>query len=155
MSILWRIKDKFIYKLTCFLTISIFLAACGSSSVSNPPAMADYGDAPDDGPTGYPAPFAQTGKFPSLFTSGGAHVLDISAASLGPGITEEADAAVVNLDIDDSLTNFYTTLTSIPPPTTMSVNVTGTETGDYFFNALIDLNMDGRWGGATGASGET
>ena len=108
-----------------------------------------------DGATGYPAPYAQTGQFPSLFASGGAHILDISAASLGSGNTEETDAAVTNLDIDDSLTNFYTVLNSVPPPTTMSVNVTGTETGEYFFNALIDLNMDGKWGGATGANGET
>ena len=35
------------------------------------------------------------------------------------------------------------------------MNVTGTETGDYFFNALIDLNMDGKWGDGTGANGET
>ena len=91
----------------CLCSLGFFLTSCGSSSVSNPPAMADYGDAPDGGATGYPTGFAQTGQFPSLFASGGAHILDISAASLGPGITEEADAAIVNLDIDDSVTNFY------------------------------------------------
>ncbi len=163
-------KTKFYNKALPFLsavgfsTLSFFLTSCGSSSTSTittdppvtaTPPIADYGDAPDGGATGYPAGFAQTGQFPSLFASGGAHTLDITAASLGPAITEENDANVINVDIDDGIVSLFTTLTSIPPPTTMTVNVTGTESGDYFFNSLIDLNMDGKWGGATGANGES
>ena len=125
----------------------------GSSSGTTPP-LADYGDAPDGGPTGYPAPFSQTATFPSLLVSNGASIVDISAASLGATITEETDASVINDDIDDGVIGFATVLTSIPPPTTMTVNVTGTEDGAYFFNSLIDLNMDGKWGGGTGANGE-
>ncbi|MGK0273190.1 MAG: hypothetical protein ACI88H_003869, partial [Cocleimonas sp.] len=90
-----------------------------------------------------------------MFASGGAHTLNTSAASLGIGITEETDASVTNNDVDDGVTGFATVLTAVPPPTTMTVNVTGTEDGSYFFNSLIDLNMDGKWDGATGANGET
>jgi len=141
------------------IALSLFLSSCGSSSSKNifvnDPPIADYGDAPDGGATGYPAGFAQEGEFPSLFASGGAHILDISEASLGPGITEESDANVINADLDDGIVSLFTTLTAIPPPTTMTVNVIGTEDGNYFFNSLIDLNMDGKWGGATGAGGES
>ena len=98
----------------------------GSSSGTTPP-LADYGDAPDGGPTGYPAPFSQTATFPSLLVSNGASIVDISAASLGATITEETDASVINDDIDDGVIGFATVLTSIPPPTTMTVNVTGTD----------------------------
>ncbi|MBW8009620.1 MAG: hypothetical protein FVQ83_00065 [Chloroflexi bacterium] len=135
-----------------------------------PPAgsapTADYGDAPDSGPTNYPEPFAQTGNFPSLFSSDGARTLNIDEARLGQTASAELDADdpadpdgvqnLTNEDNDDGLVDFFILLTAIPPPTTMTVEVSapeGSSGGTFYLNAIIDLNMDGEWGGR-GANGE-
>ncbi len=141
--------------------LTVFLAGCGDSApvkapLQGTPPVADYGDAPDGAATNYPGGFIQVGTFPSFYVSDGARSLNIDAASLGPNITSESDANVAGGDADDGIVSLFTTLTQIPPPTTMTVNVTapaGSEGGSYFLNSAIDLNMDGRWGG-TGASGE-
>ena len=122
----------------------------------------DFGDAPDGAATGYPPPFAQTGQFPTLSASGGAVTEDVSEATLGPTASIEQDAndpsdpdgqpnlAPVNTDSDDGLVDFNLLLTSIPPPAVMSVDVNGpagSAGGTFWINVLIDLNMDGEWGG--------
>jgi hypothetical protein len=139
----------------------------GGPAPSGSPPLADYGDAPDGGPTGYPQPFAQTGGFPTLFASDGARTLNLGPATLGPAASAEVDAAdqadpdgapnLVNADLDDGLVDLFIRLVAIPPPATLTVNVSapaGSPGGDYFVNALIDLNMDGQWGGE-GANGES
>ena len=126
----------------------------------------DYGDAPDGGDTGYPELFAQVGSFPTLFASNGARTLNIEEATLGPTASTEVDANdaadpdgvqnLTNADSDDGLVDFFITLNAIPPPTTLSVDVVGPEGspgGTFYINAVIDLNMDGEWGGQ-GANGE-
>ena len=131
-----------------------------------PPApTGDYGDAPDGGSTGYPSIFAQTGNFPTLSTSNGAHTLNISQATLGPTASMEVDANdatdpdgvanLINADPDDGLTNFFVNLVSIPPPSQLSVRVEAVASSNFFLNVLIDLDMDGNWGGsATGGEAE-
>ncbi len=124
----------------------------------------DYGDAPDGGATGYPGPFAQTGAFPTLSTSGGAVTLNTDQARFGPGASAEADANdpadpdgqpnlnPSNTDRDDGLVDFVLVLVSIPPPAALTVNLTappGSGGGNFFVNAIIDMNLDGAWGGVT------
>ena len=131
-----------------------------AATLAGPAPVGDYGDAPDGGPTGYPALFAQTGSFPTLFASDGARVLNVGEASLGGTASAEVDANdpadpdgtqnLTNADSDDGLVDFFIALVAIPPPTTMTVNVSapaGSAGGTFYLNALIDLNMDGVWGG--------
>ncbi len=141
----------------------------GGAPVTPPPSAdpaGDYGDAPDGGPTGYHALFAQTGQFPTQFSSDGARTLNVDEAYLGSSASAEEGASdptdpdglpnLTNTDSDDGLTDFFITLTSIPPPTTLSVDVSapeGSPGGTFYLNAIIDLNMDGEWGGQ-GVNGE-
>lgn len=125
----------------------------------------DYGDAPDGASTGYPAQFAQTGNFPTLAANNGARAQNTVQATLGPSASAENDANdpadpdglpnlnPSNTDSDDGVVDFVVVLTSIPPPAAMTVNVTGSpgsSGGAYWVNVLIDLNLDGRWGGVAG-----
>ncbi len=123
------------------ILLASLIAACspggGGSSGAGKAPEADYGDAPDGGATNYAAPFAQAGSFPSLFASDGARVLDVEQAYLGgPGSAEkDADDAndpdgapnLTNADSDDGLVDMFITLVSIPPPTTITVNVSAPE----------------------------
>jgi hypothetical protein len=161
----------FTNRLLPLLALALLIGCSGPQPGAgvSPPGSApsgDYGDAPDGGPTNYPEPFAQTGQFPSLFSSNGARTLQVDQASLGPTISEEVDADdpadpdggpnLTNSDSDDGLVDFFITLTAIPPPTTLSVDVVGlpgSPGGTFYINAVIDLNMDGEWGGR-GANGE-
>jgi hypothetical protein len=128
------------------------------NTAGGPAPLADYGDAPDGGPTGYPAPFPQIGNFPTLFASGGAHTLDLTRATLGPTASAEIDANdpndpdgvpnLVNADSDDGLIGLTTVLTQIPPPAVLEVEVHGGTGGLFYLNVLIDLDMDGEWGGS-------
>jgi hypothetical protein len=161
---------KRIHPVGALILLASLLAACspagGGSAGAGKAPEADYGDAPDGGGTNYVAPFAQAGSFPSLFASDGARALDVEQAYLGgPGSAEkDADDAndpdgapnLTNADSDDGLVDMFITLVSIPPPTTITVNVSASESssgGTFYLNAVIDLNMDGEWGGQ-GASGE-
>ena len=128
------------------------------------PPLADYGDAPDGGVTGYTAvdltgdgfsEFAQTGQFPTRHASDGARALDVDQARLGLTATAEIDAASP-ADSDDCLNDLHIILTSIPPAAELAVQVTAPQTsagGTYYLNVLIDLNMNGAWGG-TALGGE-
>ena len=111
-------------------------------------------------------PFAQVGNFPTLFSSNGARVLNANEAWLGESASAETDANdpadpdgitnLTNTDSDDGLANFFISLVAIPPPTNLTVTVSapeGSTGGTYYLNALIDLNMDGEWGGQ-GINGE-
>lgn len=112
----------------------------------------DFGDAPDGGATGYPAPFAQTGSFPSLLASDGARVQSTSDATLGPTASMEANALLVNGDADDGVSELVILTVSIPPPAKLSVTVNGQQGGSggtFYVNVLIDLNLDGEWAGTT------
>jgi len=92
--------------------------------------------------------------------SNGAHTLSVSEATLGPTASAEVDANdpndpdgvpnLTNTDSDDGVTNFFINLISIPPPTDLTVEVHGNTSGTFYLNVLIDLNMDGRWGGVAG-----
>jgi hypothetical protein len=138
----------------------------GDATPPDPAPAGDYGDAPEGGPTNYASLFAQIGQFPTLFSSDGARTLIVDEAYLGSAASSEAGANdpadpdgvpnLTNADSDDGIVDFFITLTSIPPPTTLTVEVTapgGSPGGTYYLNAIIDLNMDGEWGGQ-GANGE-
>ncbi len=135
---------------------------------STTPVSGEYGDAPDGGSTGYPTGFTQTGSFPSLYASNGARTLSVADAVLGTTASVETDAndtsdpdgvanlATENTDSDDAITDFFLMLTAIPPPATLGINVNGPSGGTggtYYLNVLIDLDMDGEWGG-TASGGE-
>ena len=115
--------------------------------------FADFGDAPDGEPTGYPNAVlvggeipAQVGLFPSLLSSDGARVLNPSIVTIGSTSSAESDALITNLDDDDGVTDFVILLNSIPPPAKMTININSQTSGTYYLNILIDLNMDGKWG---------
>lgn len=154
---------------TGYFLIAAMLVGCsgaGGSRGEDSAPPGDYGDAPDGESTDYPTGFAQTGSFPTLFSSDGARTLNVEEAYLGDSASAELDANdpddpdgvqnLSNTDSDDGLVDFFITLTSIPPPTTLSVEVNApedSEGGTFYLNAVIDLNMDGEWGGQ-GANGE-
>ena len=147
---------------------AMFISGC---PIGGPPASApagEYGDAPDGGATGYPTQWPQIGEFPTLFGSNGARTLSTADATLGPNASMEVDANdpadpdeqpnldPTNTDSDDGLVNLFITLTQIPPPTHLTVDVNGPEDGAgglFYLNVLIDLDMDGNWGGEA-AGGE-
>ena len=137
--------------LLCF--IMLILSAC---------IVAEYGDAPDGTATGYPGLFEQTGEFPTLNANDGARTRTINDAILGRTASREDDANDPNdpdgqsnlnpnnTDSDDGIISMVIFLESIPCPAELQVLVTCPETGnggEYFLNVLIDLNMNGRWGG--------
>jgi len=141
-----------------------------SSGPTPSPPAADYGEAPDAGaPTNYPAPFAQAGNFPTLFANNGARALNVTGAVIGAATSAEVNANDP-LDPDgapnfaqangvpecDAIKSLFTILQSVPPPTRMGFPVslpTGSTGGTYYVNVLIDLDMDGNWGGVA-ANGE-
>jgi len=138
------------------LTVSVIFAILIFGGIpfayADPPA--DFGDAPDGGPTGYPIGLEQIGAFPSLNVNNGAHAHDTSLVSLGPTNSAESDAQLTNLDdSDNGPVNMSIILSSIPPTTFLVVESTSSVTATYFLNVLIDLNQDGVWGGV-GAGGE-
>ena len=125
----------------------------------------DYGDAPDGGATGYPPGFAQIGHFPAARASGGPVARDTTATVLGHGASSERSAddpddpdrvpnmAPMNTDSDDGPLDFVLQLTSVPPPARTAFMISASNSSDggkYYLNVLVDLNMDGRWGGSAG-----
>lgn len=91
-----------------------------------------------------------------MLASNGARTADTGDARLGTDITDENDSIQTG-ELDDGIVSLYTTLTQLPPPTTMTVNVTAdaaAQGGQYYLNALIDLDMDGSWDDE-GAGGES
>jgi S-layer homology domain/GEVED domain/Bacterial Ig domain len=140
---------------------------------------AEYGDAPEDGPAGYAGSFSVVeAAFPTLYNTTnstygpGAHALDSSEEWLGDGVAgglysyeEDADDSadpdgIENLDntddYDDGVTGLNIILTSIPPPAYLTTQITvAPDAPDVprYVNAVIDLNMDGKWAG-NAAGGE-
>ena len=146
---------------TTILSLLFILVGCASGVVVVP-AGGDYGDAPDGSATGYPGLFAQDGQFPTLAANDGARTLDVNGGRLGADASVESDAndpadsdgvpnlAPVNTDSDDGLARMMIQVVSIPPPAFLDVDVSvpvGGQAGTYWLNVLIDLNMDGEWGG--------
>lgn len=137
--------------------------------------VAEFGDAPEDGPAGYAGSYNTVqAAFPTLLNTPnsvgpGAHTLDASMEYLGDPAdgdlySYEADAddlsdpdGIMNLvntdDFDDGVNGLNIILSSIPPPATLTAEVTvaaGAPDGPRYLNVLIDLNMDGEWSGAAG-----
>lgn len=140
-------------------------------SMTPPPSgdapEADYGDAPESGPAGYAGSYSSVqAAFPTLYDTAnsshpGAHALDSSMEWLGDDVSMEMDAndpndpdGMENLDNNDAhdegVTGLNIVLISIPPPATLTLNVTTTDDAPStkrYINAIADLNMDGEWGG--------
>lgn len=140
----------------------LMLAGCaaGAAGPAGPPG--DFGDAPEGSATGYPVLFAQTGQFPTLAASGGAHTQSVNGGRLGADASAESDAndpadpdgvanlAPSNTDSDDGPLGLVIQMVSIPPPAFLDLSLTvpaGGQSGTYWLNVLIDLDMDGNWGG--------
>lgn len=107
---------------------------------------ADFGDAPDGAATGYAAPFAQAGGFPTKRASDGARAEDVSQARLGAGATTEQDA--VTPDADDGIVGMTLVLTQMPPPAALTVRASapaGSAGGTFYLNVLFDQDLDGVW----------
>jgi hypothetical protein len=136
------------------LTVTTALTGCRTPG--------DYGDAPDQSPTGYPVLFATNGLFPTLAARNGARTRQTTLATLGASASAERDANdpmdpdgqpnlnPSNTDADDGIVDFALVLISIPPPAAMVVNVSappGIPADTWFINAIIDMNLDGSWGG--------
>ncbi|WP_152039736.1 GEVED domain-containing protein [Salinigranum salinum] len=135
------------------LVLSTVPHAAASSHTSSP---WEFGDAPDGESTGYPSLFATTGNFPTLLSSDGART-DESLVVLGRTADTEPDARVVNGDTDDGIRGFNLVLSGIPSTTELTVDVTPTagapQGATYYLNVLVDMDMDGNWGG-TGIGNE-
>jgi hypothetical protein len=141
-----------------------------SPSASGTPIRGDYGEAPDGGQTGYPSLFEQNAQFPTFYAHDGARVANVDGAVLGNTISPEIDVndpadpdGAPNLSQADAPTecdcqkSLFTMLQSIPPPTRMGFTVsvpTGATGGTYYVNILIDLNMNGKWGGVASGGNE-
>lgn len=129
--------------------------------------IAEYGDAPESGPAGYAGGYSVVdAAFPTLYntansTGYGSHALDSSMEWLGEDYSYEDDADdsadpdgvmnLVNTDaFDDGVKGLNIKLVSIPPPATLTVDVSvdaSAPNETRYLNAVIDLNMDGTWGG--------
>lgn len=136
-------------------------------SLAGAAPVAEFGDAPESGAAGYAGSFSTVqAAFPTLFNTSnssmeGAHALDSSMEWLGVSVSDETDAddssdpdGTMNLDnadgFDDGVKGLNISLVSIPPPATLTVDVTVDESapaGPRYLNAVIDLNMDGKWKG--------
>lgn len=124
---------------------------------------ADYGEAPDELPTGYAGPFADViGHFPTLYKTAnsrvvgtpGAHALEVpleKAELLGVRLSWETDAndpddpdETPNLVFDD----FSDGLRLIPWPPALAFTVKlgpQASPGPRYVNVLIDLDRNGTW----------
>lgn len=140
--------------------------------------VAEYGDAPESSNAGYAGSYSNVqGNFPTMhFTQNspgyGAHALNsqyewLGDPDMGDSYSYEADADdpsdpdgtenLVNEDkYDDGLLGINIPLISIPPPARVSLDTTigaNAPEGKRYINMLVDLNMDGEWGGMA-AGGE-
>lgn len=142
-----------------------------------PGVSAEFGDAPESGLAGYAGSYSTVvAAFPTLYNTAnstygsGAYAMDSSQEWLGDpnkggSYSYEVDAndatdpdGVTNLSntdkFDDGVTGLNVMLTQIPPPATLTVDVTvesGAPDVPRYLNVLIDLNMDGKWKGAAAA----
>lgn len=145
-------QTGFITKVFRALLVPLVLAACDRG---------DYGDAPDGTATGYPAPFAQRGRFPTTVGNGGPIAVETDIVILGQMVSVEENAQdpndpdgvqnLTNQDSDDGLVDFTLVLDRIPPLARTAFQVSapaGSPGGSFFLNVLIDMNMNGEWGGA-------
>jgi hypothetical protein len=124
---------------------------------------ADYGDAPDELPTGYSNEFSDVvGHFPTLFKTmnsriagtPGAHALEVpveKAESLGPQLSWEVDAhdpndpdGTPNLIFDDF--NDGLNVVPLPPLLKFTIKVgPQAANGPRYLNILVDLDRNGTW----------
>jgi len=138
------------------------------------PCERDFGDAPDGLPTGYAQipngltgiiP-AEIGNFPTLRENNGARVAVVDKVWLGetPG-SREIDAIdpndpdgkpnlqdpMSNLDSDDHITSGP----CLPGNFCPVVVVRSSESRILYVNVLVDINLDGRWGGNDNSQGDS
>ena len=119
--------------------------------------QADFGDAPDGADAGYPQG-SIVGRFPSLLASDGARIRNPGADVLGATVSAEPDALAENRDdSDDGVIALLVSLADPRPAAVLSLVVSlaaDAPTGPRYVNALVDLNQDGTWGGATDGQSE-
>lgn len=147
-------------------------ARAQTSPTAPPPLAADFGDAPDGAPAGYPGTRV-IGRFPTRLDTRsspnpGAHVLRPGSDRLGDAVTAEAGAddgadpdGLPNLvngdDGDDGVVSLTLALDQAPSQATLDVKVSLTSNappGPRYLNVLIDMNLDGRWSVGEGATPE-
>ncbi len=119
--------------------------------------QADFGDAPDGVAAGYPEG-SVVGRFPSLLASDGARIRNPGVDLLGVTVSAEPEALAANRDAaDDGVTALLVSLEDPRPTAVLSVVVSlaaDAPAGPRYVNALVDLNQDGSWGGATDGQSE-
>lgn len=112
------------------------------------PSGLDFGDAPESGDVGYPGSEV-TASFPSSFGNDGTRVRNPGADTLGPGVSDEADANPANTDgSDDGVSGLILDLSATPAQASVVTHVAiaaDAPDGPRFLNVLIDLNADGTW----------
>jgi hypothetical protein len=129
--------------------LSSFAYAESAPAPLQTPAPADYGDAPDN----------MTFTYPSLYTTTNSRIpgrrgpfhLDVSQEWFGPfprTTTTEADALVVDLDLDDGNPFMFVVLTSLPAPAVFQIDVSidpNADNSTRYLNVLVDHDNDNQW----------
>ncbi len=131
-------------------------SASTADDVSNA-ALGDYGDAPDERPTGYRTG-ARQGHFPTLAMNNGARALHPQRAWLGesgsvergPSDPNDPDGrSNLDYDDDDGLQELSLNMDQHPVLAGLVLRVGRSDPDiDLWLNVLVDLNGDGRWGGS-------
>ena len=167
------------YRLISFTFLSLFagLSACvlitqDPFSQSNCVGIdgEDFGDAPDATPTGYTAPGADTGAFPTRRSNDGARAQVLCRYWIGEfvsaedGYTDVNDPDPVNprgrppgtnvpnitTDYDDGVTWDWlvaaqSTPDRLPADLNFRIQINSIGQHEVFFNILVDANRDGDW----------
>lgn len=146
--------------LVCLVAVCVLLPACNIILPPAPtPPLADYGDAPDDQPSGYlVGPGAGIeGNFPSLYNTQNTRVVGNHGIvhrnanpelRFGQMITPENESRLVDNDTDDGAPTLV--ISNNGATGSIAVNVQAAA-GDPnamvqgFINVLLDLNQDGVW----------
>jgi hypothetical protein len=131
------------------------LAIAGSGSSAQPPdigPIGDYGDAPDGLSASYTHVDPQKiGLFPSTYKASSDHRSYIvhrfpqERVYLGPTVTTETNALLVDRDVDDGwLPGSFPTCSQANLLVSVTVPQEATA-GPIYLNVLFDWNHDGRW----------
>lgn len=148
-------------RLACLAAVCMLLPACNLMlpPAPTPPPLADYGDAPDDQPSGYlvgPG-MGIEGNFPSLYNTPNTRVVGnrgIVHRNANPDLrfgrmmTQENESPQVDNDTDDGAPTLVIANNGATGSIAVNVRAAAGDPNERvqgFINVLLDLNQDGVW----------